>query len=346
MHTGRRSYPLGFLEDGRLLISKGSSVWVVDENRNEQVAWYKPEFHYRILYWFALIRRVLRLGFHALYLIDQSRWLGILRKRFVIREPGANKFEEVHKIRNGSRPLNICLTPEHHCYYGEYFSNEGRGEVCIYGSKNGKNWEKVYEFPEKTIRHIHGIFWDSYRKGMWVLTGDSDEESGLWFTEDNFRSLNLVKGGSQQFRAVSVIPKQNGLILPTDTPLEKNYIQFYDLKKDKIIRLKEIEGSAFHAENYGDFDMVSTIIEPSSVNNTKYVCVYASNDGYNWKCIQRIRKPRFPVAFFKYLRYPEVELLADNPSSPFVYGYCRSLKNYHGRIVYWAKEDIRECLKN
>ncbi len=346
MHTGLRSYPLGFLGDGRLLISKGRSVWVVDENKKKRVAWYNPEFHYRIFYWFALIRRVLRLGFHALYLIDQSRWIGILRKRIAIREPGNNKFEEVHKVRNGSRPLNICVTPEHHLYYGEYFSNESRGEVSIYGSKSGKNWEKIYSFPEKTIRHIHGIFWDSYRNGIWVLTGDSDEESGLWFTDNNFRTLNLVKGGSQQFRAVSLIPKQDGLILPTDTPLEKNYIQFYDLKKDQVIRLKEIEGSAFHAENYGNFDMVSTIIEPSSVNNTKYVCVYASQDGYNWKCIKRIRKSRFPVAFFKYLRYPEIELLPDSKLSPFVYGYCRSLKKLHGRIVYWKKDDIREFLKN
>ena len=88
----------------------------------------------------------------------------------------------------------------------------------------------LWEFLPKQIRHIHGCYYDSYRKGVWVLTGDSDKESGLWFTDDFFETLKCIKGNTQNARAVSIIPMRDGLIVPTDSPRQQNYIQFLDFK--------------------------------------------------------------------------------------------------------------------
>src|SRR5690606_32080733 len=130
--------------------------------------------------------------------------------------------------------------------------------------------------------HVHGLCWDAYRNGIWVLTGDSDTESGLYFTDDEFSSLHKVIGGSQKARAVEVIPTPEGLIIPMDSPLKQNYIHFYDLNKKEFQKLTELPGSAFHAVKSNGIYLISTVTEPSEVNIVNYASVWASLDGKAW----------------------------------------------------------------
>src|SRR5690606_31660451 len=123
----------------------------------------------------------------------------------------------------GSRPLHLLRTNTK-VYFGEYFGNPDRSEVRIFCTRDGRSWTTCHTFKEGEIRHVHSLVYDSYRSGIWVCTGDLGDESALWYTADDFRTIKAVYRGGQANRAVSIIPLPNGLVVPMDSPLEENYI--------------------------------------------------------------------------------------------------------------------------
>lgn len=294
-----------------------------------------------------LASRLFRIGFHALYRLANGALIGIVRKAIIAKRDKEDGFRVVFRIPRGSRPINLCISETGKIYFGEYFSNPERVPVHIYGSEDGENWSVVYEFPSGSIRHIHGLIYDKYRDGIWVLTGDDGHESGLWFTGDEFRTLQPVMTGRQNARAVSLIPCEGGLIVPMDSPLTVNYIQFLDLETMKFEPLQELPGSSFHAVSVDDLMIVSTVIEPSYINKAKHVSVYASNGGIKWKCIARHMRDYnyFPFAM-KYLQYPNISLLAGSDKNGFIYGNGIAVKDHDGCIMRWSANDIEKYLNS
>src|SRR5690606_32225381 len=108
----------------------------------------------------------------------------------------------------GSRPMALC-TVEDTVYYGEYRSNGGfsgdseRTPIHVWRSTKGDTFEKAWQFTN--VRHIHAISHDPFTNRIWVTTGDRDEESALWYTDDNFATLHKFIGGSQQYRAIQLL---------------------------------------------------------------------------------------------------------------------------------------------
>lgn len=90
----------------------------------------------------------------------------------------------------------------------------------------------------------------------WILNGDSVSESKILFTEDYFRNVEVVAHGSQNVRAVSGIPMHDGLIVPTDMPLDLNYIQWLDPMTGATEKVYPLHGSAFHSCSGGEYKMV------------------------------------------------------------------------------------------
>lgn len=245
----------------------------------------------------------------------------------------------------GSRPLNLYVSPaQDWACFGEYFGNKEREEVHIFDTTNGTDWKIAYTFSAKSIRHVHGIIDDPYRNGIWVLTGDSNTESALWFTNDRFKTLKKMVTGSQKARAVEIIPIENGLIVPMDSPLEKNYINFFDLETEEFRQLKPLPGSAFHAIKSNGIYFVTTVTEPSEINKTNTANVYASLDGENWKCISKFKKDFVPVKYQGITRYSEIIITPGENKSDFIVGYARAVKggNY---MVKWKKETVIDFLK-
>ena len=72
--------------------------------------------------------------------------------------------------------------------FGEYFNNNEHEEVSIYERRDSQ-WARVFSFPSGRIYHIHGIIQGKEKGSYFVLTGDSDQESGIWFTKDFFKNL-------------------------------------------------------------------------------------------------------------------------------------------------------------
>lgn len=293
------------------------------------------------------LARVGRLGIHTLRPLPSGALVGVVRGHIVRRDESSGPFRPVFRLPRGSRPLVLCVHPEGRIYFGEYFSNSQRDAVRVFRSDDGCRWEPVYTFPPGTVRHVHGIVHDPHRDGLWVLTGDDDPESGLWFTGDGFDTLEPVVWGTQRARAVSVIPTEKGLIVPTDSPRIENLIQLLELPEGRMASLCPVPGSAFHALESAGLFLVSTVSEPSPVNDETGATLFASLDGESWRRVARFPPDALcrilPFAK-KVLRYPEIAPTPGDNETPFVFGFGRSVQGADGRLLRWSRSEIREAL--
>lgn len=159
-----------------------------------------------------------------------------------------------HSYRNGmNNPLSLVklkdITGFSDCIvYGDYWGNPNKEKVGIHRGINSK-WSVVFSFKEGSITHIHGIVPDKNRNCVYILTGDEDNESGIWIAKDDFASVQPIITGKQMFRSCVAFPVPNGLLYATDTPLEKNSICLLSLEKDswgEVHELHSIKGSCIY----------------------------------------------------------------------------------------------------
>ncbi|MEL6713878.1 MAG: hypothetical protein AAFP86_08900 [Planctomycetota bacterium] len=284
--------------------------------------------------------RVLRAGFHGVTPLAGGGLVAIVRGAVLHLNSGARRFDVAHRVTRGTRPLNVGLAPSGRLYFGEYFGNPERGEVHVYGSDDGRSFDVAYTFPAGRIRHVHGVWPDPYRGGVWVLTGDDDDESGLFFTDDDFRTLEPVVAGSQRARAVAVIPCEDGVVVPTDTPREQNHVQWLDVESARLEAVAPVPGSVFSAARTEGHFVVSTTLEPSEVNVDPRVALLVSENGFDWRTIARY--PR-DLAFLNdrrgVLTYPTLELPAGRGGAR-VLASGRALKGQHGALLAWDERAL------
>jgi len=159
-----------------------------------------------------------------------------------------------HSYRNGmNNPLSLTKVEDVPGFtdcimYGEYWGNPYKEEVSIFKRIDGK-WSVVFTFDKGTITHIHGIVPDKNRSCVYILTGDEDNESGIWIAKDDFASVQPIIIGKQMFRSCVAFPVPNGLLYATDTPLEKNSINLLSLEEDswgEVHELHSINGSCIY----------------------------------------------------------------------------------------------------
>ncbi len=297
-----------------------------------------------------ILARLGRLGVHSLRPLPDGGVVAVLRRRIAWCPADARRLREVLRINRGSRPLNLCRTSSGQIYFGEYFGNPTRDAVHIYGSGDGQRWSVVHTFSAGTVRHVHNVVEDPYRGGLWVLTGDSNEESGLWFTEDQFQTLDRVFGGSQRARAVSLIPLRRGLIVPTDTPQEQNYVQWGNPETGELTPVAPLPNSAFHASERDGILLVSTVAEPSPCNDTTAAHVLASPNGTEWHQLVSFHRDwnflRGRHSFVdRAVRHPEVELVPGDNSTNLIFGYGRGVRGADGRLLRWSREHVLDCMR-
>lgn len=152
--------------------------------------------------------------------------------------------------------------------YGEYFSNPKREEVCVYSKqKIGDAWQKAYEFPAGAVRHIHSIIADRENGCAYILTGDEDGESGIWRATDNFKCVEPLAVGNQDYRCCIAFPSGESLVYTTDIPSRQNYITRLNLVDQTVQKIAELPGSCTvgcSADGLNIFCTSVESIEPAS----------------------------------------------------------------------------------
>ncbi len=309
----------------------------------------------KILSNFTIFERAFRLGIRVGCVLDETNDLvsyhgGIYRINSLQK-----KIYKEHSYRTRmNNPLSFCRVKNIPGFpdciiYGEYFGNSNREQVAAYARIEGK-WEKVFSFPEKTINHIHRIVPDPYRNRLLVLTGDTDEYSGIWEVKGGFSSPLPILVGRQQYRSCVCFPMQNGLIYATDTPLERNYIYRWNLKKtDAPHVIYQMPGPCIYGVERNGIFLFSTSVEPDSHDRgLKYLFSYKLGEGVSdrfthliygnekngFKEIIKLQKDFFPMALFKFgnIIFPNTEDKMDSCM------FCpESVFGYNGKTLEFEK---------
>lgn len=280
----------------RVLVARGNRIL---ESLDGGYSWNKiilisTSFFEKIMMASRVFIRLFRKGVHH-YTMSKSCSL-ILANRSVY----SLKYRQLRMIGSiyGSRPLSLCEAKDVY-YYGEYRSNPDRSPVHVWKLEVGQDkWYPAWRF--ENIRHIHGVFHDTYTDTIWVTTGDKDNEAGIWRTNDNFKTLEKVRGGSQQFRAVQLLFTENHVYFGSDAPNEQNSI--FRMKRDggNVESLASVGGSVFYGCKVGDNMFFSTAVEPSQVNTRRYAEVWGTSDGHSWSLIRHFKKDIWPLKYFQY----------------------------------------------
>ena len=336
--------PLYVQADGTLWASRSSAILRSTDHAHsfEDVVRFVPDVSHTLGDSFRIACRLLRTGFHSFLPLSTGDYLGIVKGHILLCSRGENKFKKIFRFRRGSRPLNICATPDGRLYFGEYFSNREREAVYIYGSEDhGKTWEPVYTFSRGNIRHVHGVYYDPYRSGCWILTGDEGRECKLLFTANHFRTVEVVKEGDQSVRAVGVLPMPDALIVPMDSPLETSYIQRMDMKTCALEKLCRLPGSALAVGTAGPYLLVSSGVEPSKVNRSKESVIFISKNGVDWRILHRGKKDMLPGKLFQYglFNFP-----GGQNHGPLLYAWGVAVADSDNCMLSWNLEDVENAL--
>lgn len=292
-----------------------------------------------------LSARFLRAGFHAVAPLPSGDLVAVVRGALLYCARGEGRFEVAHQVRRGTRPLGVAVAKSGHAYFGEYFGNAAREEVHVYGSPDGRAWEVAHTFPRGAVRHVHGVHADPHRGGLWVLTGDDGDEVGLWWTADEFKTLEPVVRGDQRARAVTVLPLEDGVVVPMDTPFEENHIQHLDPSTGRLSSLARLPGSVFCSTRTSRGLALSTVVEKSSVNTDPRVALFVSRDGHDWRPAARLERD---LAWLRdrrgYLQYPTLRLPTGRSSAPDLLATAQSLAGCHGRLLRWSWSELESLI--
>ncbi len=266
----------------------------------ETVGTFLPPFWRRFTCENRLTSRFVRDGFHGLVVLPNGGLIGAVPGAIVSLAPAEREFRVTHKILQGTRPLNIAVTPSGQAYWGEYFDNPSRDEVHIYASNDhGSTWQIAYTFSKGTIRHIHNIVYDRWENCLWILTGDDGAECRILRASCDLKTIDVALAGNQQARAVAMVPAAEGLYFSSDTPLEANHIYHLD-RSAKLSILHSLDSSSISGCQVGETIFFTTMVEPSKANPSQQVKLYGGRKSGPWRAVHSWNKDLWPLRFFQY----------------------------------------------
>ena len=65
-------------------------------------------------------------------------------------------------------------------------------------------------------------------------------------------------------------------------------------------KILPVEGTSFHATRFGDVRAITTVVEPSEVNDSRDAGLYLSSDGEGWSRAASYRKDPFSFRLFQF----------------------------------------------
>jgi hypothetical protein len=126
-------------------------------------------------------------------------------------------------------------------------------------------------------------------------------------TENNFKSVEKVLGGSQLKRCAKLLFTPDYVYFGTDSPLEPTYLNRFSKGSIRVQRLQKVLGPVLHGCKVGDKLFFSTACEPSKVNYSHNAVVWYSNEGTNWQKLLSFPKDIWHHGYFQFgqVRFPE-----------------------------------------
>lgn len=300
---------------------------------------------------FSLLRRVFRLDFFSEILKTENPLLIIIFKEAVCKiDLTNNKIIDVQNYPlKGRRPLNSDSIQnlkgfDDGIYYGEYFTNFDKHAVSIY--KLTDCFEKVYQFKEGEINHIHAIIPDYYRNCLWIMTGDFDNGSSIWMAKDNFKEMICINRGEQKFRSCVGFVFEEGLLYATDSPNDLNTLRLIKIENNQFenIELCKLNGPTIYGVKLKNYCVFSTSTESEYKSELGYLNLFSTkpakgiienksylmkvDDRFNVTTIHNAHKDFFPYGLFQFGTFKFPRYIDVNHNILFTYSVGNRIKDY------------------
>ena len=230
---------------------------------------------------------------------------------------------------------SINSTPEGYIYFGEYGANTDRTEVPVYCSKDGgRSWINIYTFPAKSIKHIHGCYYDRFTDKIWVCTGDFKDENWLLVADREFKEVHKIGDGQQKFRTCNIIFTEKEVHWLMDSQLEPSYHIILDRKTEQITTGKKFLGPVWYIKELTDgYYLSATTQEIGAGVLDDKVNLYISTDLKEWNILHVFDHDGFPKRYFK---FGVIGFADGRQSSKDFYMFFEAVKGFDGKSVTCA----------
>jgi hypothetical protein len=313
-----RGYAVEWAEAGNFYLSRRNQIFHSDSLKPpfKLVAEIDAPFWKQAASNFRLAQRVLRFMVTNIIPLANGNLFVTFDKSVGIVRNG--EYQSLKKLMRPCRVLRAACAVDKNgdIFFGEYLDNAERGEMRIYKYAAGADaLEIACVFPPNSIRHIHGLYFDSFTDSIFCLTGDEEKECKFLRSSDGFKTFEVVGEGDETWRAVSVLFNQNSFFYGMDAEYRANHI--YKVGRETLGRksLGEVNGTVFYSKQIAENLFFTTTAEnaPSQTENVAALWHVDEND--NLRNLISFKKDRWhPTLFmfgtihFPYLNNLENEL--------------------------------------
>jgi hypothetical protein len=287
-----------------------------------------------------LSRRALRLDKCNIFLTaDQN--LVIIRQGLVFfYDAKTEQLTQTLILRNCRNILHqsISQTPDGYIYFGEYGHNAHRGEVPVYRSSDGgRSWEIIFMFGQGDIKHVHGCYYDAIEDKIWVCTGDFANENWLLVADRDFKNIERIGNGQQQYRSCNLFFEEDHVHWLMDSQLEPSYHIKLNRKNRQIEQKQLFAGPIWYIKRLTDgYFLAGTTQEIGAGVLDKYAHLMISKDLETWTTLHKFEHDGLPMRYFKF----GVLGFADGQqSSRKFYLFIEALKKYDGKTLVCSIKD-------
>ncbi len=213
---------------------------------------------------------------------------------------------------------SICEDNQGWSYFGEYFRNPARKSVRIWRiSPDASCGEVACEFPQGSIRHVHGVYADPHNpQKLWVTVGDQNGDCFIFTTDNRFATLDRWGDGSQLWRAVTLFFTKTHVSWLTDSPIRQNNACRVERDSMRLEVGQAIAASAWYGTTTTEGVHVAfTTVEPGPAIHRRESSILISDDAFHWQEVFSFRKDLYrPMRLFKYgvISCPSGLLSAEN----------------------------------
>ncbi len=342
----RLSTPLCFLPNGQLVCYSHGRIFVYDNGSIKRKINLKLNFLHVLLSYSRLLSRALRLGIRASCPIDNENvLLSIGCSIYELNLINGSLSQGFH-TDDKSRPLQFSNLQgiqgfDDGVYFGSYLVNPNKKPVGIYRREGVDNWNKVFEFCQNEINHVHAIVPDGYHSCVWIFTGDLDHSAAIWRASDSFKRVERIVSGNQLYRGCVAFPTETGLIYATDSPYSDNYICILREKECTPQVIAPISGSCIYGCMWKSNMVFSTSVEGDGRNQSiftklfgtrrgagikdEYMHMYLVSKDLSVKEIYKERKDKYSFYLFQFGAF--IFPYGDNHGDSIVFQQIASKKN-------------------
>jgi hypothetical protein len=213
---------------------------------------------------------------------------------------------EYLELKNLARPCRVlrfacAVDARENIFFGEYLANSERGAMRIYRYTPGADsLEIAYTFAPGSVRHIHGIYFDSFTDSLVCLTGDDEKECRMLRSFDNFKTLETVGAGDETWRAVSVIFDEDSIYYGMDAEYRANHVYKINRKTGERKSLGEVSGTVFYSKKIGADLFFTTTAENAPSQTENVAALWRVDENDELTRVASFEKDRFHPSLFMF----------------------------------------------